>query len=107
MRVAILRASQMQVVQIVLWYLDSGYSKHMTGDRSLLKNFVKRFIGTIRFGNDHFGAIMAYGDYVFGDSVISRVSHCKKLDACGTATRTTFYLSRDLEKLAIPTRQCT
>nr|GFB19644.1 hypothetical protein [Tanacetum cinerariifolium] len=23
-----------QVVQIVLWYLDSGYSKHMTGDRS-------------------------------------------------------------------------
>lgn len=63
----------MQVVQIVLWYLDSGCSKHMTGDRSRLRNFVKKFIGTVRFGNDHFGAIMGYGDYVFGDSVISRV----------------------------------
>ncbi|GJU15866.1 retrovirus-related pol polyprotein from transposon TNT 1-94 [Tanacetum coccineum] len=27
-------------------------------------NFVKKFIGTVRFGNDHFGAIMGYGDYV-------------------------------------------
>ncbi|GJY05605.1 integrase, catalytic region, zinc finger, CCHC-type containing protein [Tanacetum coccineum] len=26
----------------------------------------------LRFGNDHFGAIMGYGDYVVGDSVISR-----------------------------------
>ncbi|GJW26507.1 retrovirus-related pol polyprotein from transposon TNT 1-94 [Tanacetum coccineum] len=34
------------VIQIVLWYLDSGYSKHMTGDRSRLRNFVKKFIGT-------------------------------------------------------------
>ncbi|GJW69857.1 retrovirus-related pol polyprotein from transposon TNT 1-94 [Tanacetum coccineum] len=45
--------------------------KHMTGDRSRLKNFVNKFIGTVRFGNDHFGAIMGYGDYVIGDSVIS------------------------------------
>nr|GEV60747.1 integrase, catalytic region, zinc finger, CCHC-type, peptidase aspartic, catalytic [Tanacetum cinerariifolium] len=53
-----------QVVQIVLWYLDSGCSKDMTGDRSRLKNFVKKFIGTVRFENDHFGAIMGYGDSV-------------------------------------------
>ncbi|GJR51912.1 retrovirus-related pol polyprotein from transposon TNT 1-94, partial [Tanacetum coccineum] len=26
----------------------------------------------VRFGNDHFGAIMGYGDYVIGESVISR-----------------------------------
>nr|GFC29682.1 integrase, catalytic region, zinc finger, CCHC-type, peptidase aspartic, catalytic [Tanacetum cinerariifolium] len=31
------------------------------------------FIGTVKFGNDHFGAIMGYGDYVIGDSVISKV----------------------------------
>nr|GEW21000.1 reverse transcriptase domain-containing protein [Tanacetum cinerariifolium] len=61
------------VVQIVLWYLDSGCSKHMTGDRSRLMNFVKKFIGTVRFGNDHFGAIMGYKDYVIGGSVIFRV----------------------------------
>ncbi|GJR53396.1 hypothetical protein Tco_1403917 [Tanacetum coccineum] len=56
------------VIQIVLWYLDSGCSKHMTGDRSRLRNFVKKFIGTVRFENDHFGAIMGYGDYVIGDN---------------------------------------
>nr|GEU33169.1 integrase, catalytic region, zinc finger, CCHC-type, peptidase aspartic, catalytic [Tanacetum cinerariifolium] len=28
------------VIQIVLWYLDSGCSKHMTGDRSRLMNFI-------------------------------------------------------------------
>nr|GEU47958.1 ribonuclease H-like domain-containing protein [Tanacetum cinerariifolium] len=61
------------VVQIVLWYFDSGCSKHMTGNRSLLKNFVKKFIGTVRFRNDHFSDIMGYGDYVIGDSVIFRV----------------------------------
>ncbi|GJT26670.1 retrovirus-related pol polyprotein from transposon TNT 1-94 [Tanacetum coccineum] len=43
----------------------------MTGDRSRIKNFMKKFIGTVRFGNDHFGAIMGYGDYVIGNSVIS------------------------------------
>nr|GEV06793.1 reverse transcriptase domain-containing protein [Tanacetum cinerariifolium] len=45
----------------------------MTGDRLRLRNFVKKFIGTVRFGNDHFGAIMGYGDYVIGDSVIFKV----------------------------------
>ncbi|GJX14118.1 retrovirus-related pol polyprotein from transposon TNT 1-94 [Tanacetum coccineum] len=32
-----------------------------------------------RFGNDHFGAIMGYGDYVVGDSVISRVYYVEGL----------------------------
>ncbi|GKD11460.1 retrovirus-related pol polyprotein from transposon TNT 1-94, partial [Tanacetum coccineum] len=54
-------------------------SKHMTGDCSWLRNFVKIFIGTVRFQNDHFGAIMGYGDYVIGDSVISRVYYVKGL----------------------------
>nr|GEZ38210.1 retrovirus-related Pol polyprotein from transposon TNT 1-94 [Tanacetum cinerariifolium] len=67
------------VVQIVLWHLDSGCSKHMTGDRSRLLNFVKKFIGTVRFGNDHFGAIMGYGDYVVGESIISRVYYVEGL----------------------------
>nr|GEV37866.1 reverse transcriptase domain-containing protein [Tanacetum cinerariifolium] len=37
-----------KVVQIVLWYLDSGCSKHMTGDRSQLTNFVHKFLGTVK-----------------------------------------------------------
>ncbi|GJU75326.1 retrovirus-related pol polyprotein from transposon TNT 1-94 [Tanacetum coccineum] len=68
-----------EVVQIVLWYLDSGCSKHMTGNRSWLKNFMKKFIGTVKFGNDHFGAIMGYEDYVIGDGVISRVYYMEGL----------------------------
>ncbi|GJV29974.1 hypothetical protein Tco_1386422 [Tanacetum coccineum] len=67
------------IVQIVLWYLDSGFSKHMTGDCSRLRNFMKKFIETVRFGNDHFGAIMGYGDYVIGDSVIYRVYYVEGL----------------------------
>ncbi|GKC13950.1 retrovirus-related pol polyprotein from transposon TNT 1-94, partial [Tanacetum coccineum] len=51
----------------------------MTGNRSRLNNFVKKFIGTLRFGNDHFGAIIGYGDYVIGDSVISRVYYVEGL----------------------------
>ncbi|GJV64955.1 retrovirus-related pol polyprotein from transposon TNT 1-94 [Tanacetum coccineum] len=69
----------MQVVQVILWYLDSGCSKHMTGNRSKLKNFVKKFIRTVRFGNDYFGAIMGYEDYVISDNVISRVYYVEGL----------------------------
>ncbi|GJV38641.1 retrovirus-related pol polyprotein from transposon TNT 1-94 [Tanacetum coccineum] len=67
------------VVQSVLWYLDSGCSKHMTEDRSRLRNFMKKFSRTVRFGNDHFGAIMGYGDYVVSESVISRVYYVEGL----------------------------
>ncbi|GKF23628.1 reverse transcriptase domain-containing protein [Tanacetum coccineum] len=63
----------------MLWYLDSGCSKHMTGNRSKLMNFVEKFIGSVRFGNDHLGAIMGYGDYVMGDNVISKVYYMEGL----------------------------
>ncbi|GJV16039.1 integrase, catalytic region, zinc finger, CCHC-type containing protein [Tanacetum coccineum] len=41
------------MVQIVLWIVDSGCSKHMTSDRSLLKNFVEKLMGTVRFVLDN------------------------------------------------------
>ncbi|GJT51319.1 hypothetical protein Tco_0977476 [Tanacetum coccineum] len=44
--------------------VDSGCSKHMMGDRSLQKKLVEKFMGTVRFRNDHFAAITGYGDYV-------------------------------------------
>nr|GEY52958.1 hypothetical protein [Tanacetum cinerariifolium] len=37
----------------------------------------------VRYGNDHFGAIMGYGDYVNGDSVISREAFCYVRDTDG------------------------
>nr|GEZ08483.1 integrase, catalytic region, zinc finger, CCHC-type, peptidase aspartic, catalytic [Tanacetum cinerariifolium] len=48
------------VVQIILWYLDSGCSKHMIGDRSQLINYVQKFLGTVKFGNDHVAKITGY-----------------------------------------------
>ncbi|GKE92974.1 retrovirus-related pol polyprotein from transposon TNT 1-94, partial [Tanacetum coccineum] len=67
------------VVQIVLWYLDSGCSKHMTGDRSQLTNFVSKFLGTVKFGNDHVAKILGYGDYQIGNVTISRVYYVEGL----------------------------
>ncbi|GJX90346.1 integrase, catalytic region, zinc finger, CCHC-type containing protein [Tanacetum coccineum] len=60
--------SKSKVVQIVLWYLDSGCSKHMTGDRSQLTNFVNKFLGTVKFRNDHVAKILGYGDYQIRES---------------------------------------
>nr|GFC15534.1 integrase, catalytic region, zinc finger, CCHC-type, peptidase aspartic, catalytic [Tanacetum cinerariifolium] len=67
------------VVQIILWYLDSGCSKHMTGDRSQLINFVHKFLGTNKFGNDHMEKIMGYGDYQIGNVTISQVYYVEGL----------------------------
>nr|GEY99450.1 retrovirus-related Pol polyprotein from transposon TNT 1-94 [Tanacetum cinerariifolium] len=54
-------------------------SRHMTGDRSKLINFVEKFIGTVRFGNDQFAVIVGYGDYKIGDTIITRVYYVKGL----------------------------
>ncbi|GJZ62348.1 retrovirus-related pol polyprotein from transposon TNT 1-94, partial [Tanacetum coccineum] len=71
--------SKPKVVQIVLWYLDSSCSKHMTGDRSQLTNFIHKFLGTIKFGNDQVAMIVGYGDYQIGKVTISRVYHVEGL----------------------------
>ncbi|GKC26608.1 uncharacterized mitochondrial protein-like protein [Tanacetum coccineum] len=55
----------------------------MTGDRSRIRNFVKKFIGTVRFRNDHFGAIMGYGDYVIDLEVAFRKHSCYVRDVNG------------------------
>ncbi|GJU49816.1 integrase, catalytic region, zinc finger, CCHC-type containing protein [Tanacetum coccineum] len=60
--------SKSKVVQIVLWYLDSGCSKHMIGDRSQLTNFVNKFSGIVKFRNNHVAKILGYGDYQIGES---------------------------------------
>nr|GEW42791.1 integrase, catalytic region, zinc finger, CCHC-type, peptidase aspartic, catalytic [Tanacetum cinerariifolium] len=67
------------VVQIVLWFLDSDCSKHMTRDRSQLVNFLQKFLGTVKFGNDHVAKIMGYGDYQIGNVTISRVYYVEGL----------------------------
>ncbi|GJR75236.1 retrovirus-related pol polyprotein from transposon TNT 1-94 [Tanacetum coccineum] len=67
------------IIEIVLWYLDFRCSKHMTRHRDKLINFVSKFIKTVRFGNDHFAAIMGYGDLQIGNILISRVYYVEGL----------------------------
>nr|GEV88187.1 putative ribonuclease H-like domain-containing protein [Tanacetum cinerariifolium] len=45
----------------------------MTGNIKLLINFVRKFLGTIRFRNDHIAAILRYGDLKWGNIAITRV----------------------------------
>nr|GFD12703.1 retrovirus-related Pol polyprotein from transposon TNT 1-94 [Tanacetum cinerariifolium] len=45
----------------------------MTGNIKLLINFVWKFLGTVRFGNDHIAAILGYGDLKWGNITITRV----------------------------------
>nr|GFA30258.1 hypothetical protein [Tanacetum cinerariifolium] len=49
-------------LEIVLFIVDSGCSKHMTGNLKLLINFVETFMGTVKFGNDQIEPILGYGD---------------------------------------------
>nr|GEX15634.1 retrovirus-related Pol polyprotein from transposon 17.6 [Tanacetum cinerariifolium] len=65
------------IVQICLWIIDSRCSKHMTGNRVLLTKFVKKFIGTVRFGNNDFAVIAGYGDVVIGSMTIKKVYYVK------------------------------
>ncbi|GJX44032.1 retrovirus-related pol polyprotein from transposon TNT 1-94 [Tanacetum coccineum] len=66
-------------ISIVLWYLDSGCSKHMTGDGSQLTNFVNKIFGTVKFKNDHVAKILGYGDYQIGNVTISKVNYMEGL----------------------------
>nr|GEX57240.1 retrovirus-related Pol polyprotein from transposon TNT 1-94 [Tanacetum cinerariifolium] len=68
-----------RVIQIVLWIVDSRCSNHMTGNLQLLRNFVEKFMGTVRFGNDHFAEITGYGDYVQGNLTIFHVYYVEGL----------------------------
>ncbi|GJR70210.1 hypothetical protein Tco_0016275 [Tanacetum coccineum] len=59
--------------------VDNGCSKHMTGNLKLLRNFIEKLMGTIRFGNDNFAAITEYGDYVQGNLIICHVYYVEGL----------------------------
>nr|GFB21197.1 integrase, catalytic region, zinc finger, CCHC-type, peptidase aspartic, catalytic [Tanacetum cinerariifolium] len=63
----------LQLIEIVLFIIDSGCSKHMTRNLKLLINFMEKFLGTVKFGNDQIAPILRYGDLVQGAVTIKRV----------------------------------
>ncbi|GJY31510.1 hypothetical protein Tco_0415005 [Tanacetum coccineum] len=68
------------IVQLILFIVDSGCTKHMTGNLKLLCNFVEKFLGTVRFGNDQFAPILGYGDLIQGNVMIKRVYYVEGLN---------------------------
>nr|GFB36900.1 hypothetical protein [Tanacetum cinerariifolium] len=68
------------LVKIVLFIFDSGFSKHMTGNLKLLINFVEKFLGTVKFRNDQIAPILGYGDLVQGAVMIKRVYYVEGLN---------------------------
>nr|GFC25703.1 integrase, catalytic region, zinc finger, CCHC-type, peptidase aspartic, catalytic [Tanacetum cinerariifolium] len=67
------------IVQICLWIIDFGCSEHMTGNRALLTNFVEKFLGTVRFGNNDFAVIAGYEDVVIGSMMIKKAYYVEVL----------------------------
>nr|GEV54415.1 hypothetical protein [Tanacetum cinerariifolium] len=59
--------SKKKEAEICLWCVDSGFSKHMTGNLKLLINFIWKFIGTVRFRNDHVATILGFGQFCDSD----------------------------------------
>ncbi|GJY57928.1 retrovirus-related pol polyprotein from transposon TNT 1-94 [Tanacetum coccineum] len=70
----------LNLVEIILFIVDSGFSKHMTGNLKLLTNFVEKFLGTVKFGNDQIEPILGYGDLVQGTITIKRVYYVEGLN---------------------------
>ncbi|GJR74825.1 retrovirus-related pol polyprotein from transposon TNT 1-94 [Tanacetum coccineum] len=52
----------------------------MTGNLTLLCNFVEKYLGTVRFANDQFALILGYGDLVQGNIKIKRVYYVEGLN---------------------------
>ncbi|GJW73618.1 retrovirus-related pol polyprotein from transposon TNT 1-94, partial [Tanacetum coccineum] len=52
----------------------------MTGNLKLLCNFVEKFLGTVRFGNDQFAPILGYGDLNQGNVTIKWVYYVEGLN---------------------------
>nr|GEU55044.1 hypothetical protein [Tanacetum cinerariifolium] len=68
------------LVEIILFIVDSGCSKHMMGNLKLLINFVEKFLETMKFRNDQIEPILGYGDLVQGAIPIKRVYYVEGLN---------------------------
>nr|GEY33762.1 hypothetical protein [Tanacetum cinerariifolium] len=96
-----------KIVQLILFIVDSGCTKHMTGNLTLLCNCVEKFLGTVCFGNDQFALILGYGDLVQGNVTINRVYYVEGLNHnlfsvgqfCDANLEVAFIISSQLDQL--------
>nr|GEZ14939.1 copia protein [Tanacetum cinerariifolium] len=71
----------------------------MTGNRALLTNFVEKFLGTVRFGNNDFAMIAGYGDMVIGSMTIKKVYYVKGKSSNPSVSQVLETSKKDLEDL--------
>ena len=57
-----------------MWILDSGCSRHMTGEKSLLTNVVEKAGPVVTFGDDNKGFTTGYGNLKIGNVIIENIS---------------------------------
>ncbi|GJV44651.1 retrovirus-related pol polyprotein from transposon TNT 1-94 [Tanacetum coccineum] len=74
------QTARQAIVQLILFIVDSGCTKHMAGNLKMLCNFVEKYLGTVRFGNDQFAPILGYEDLVQGNITINRVYYVEGLN---------------------------
>nr|GEV85574.1 retrovirus-related Pol polyprotein from transposon TNT 1-94 [Tanacetum cinerariifolium] len=69
-----------KLVEIILFIVDSGCLRHMTGNLRLLTNFVEKFLGMVKFRNEQIASILGYGDLVQGTITIKWVYYVEGLN---------------------------
>ena len=57
-----------------MWILDSGFSRHMTGDRALLPNVVEKAGPVVTFRDNNKVLTQGYGSLQAGNVIIDNVS---------------------------------
>ncbi|GJY06652.1 retrovirus-related pol polyprotein from transposon TNT 1-94 [Tanacetum coccineum] len=70
----------LKLIEIILFIVDYGCSKHMTRNLMLLINFLEIFLRTVHFGNDQFAPNLRYGNLVQGNVIIKRVYYVEGLN---------------------------
>ena len=68
----------------VMWIIDSGCSRHMTRDRALLTNVVKKDGPVVTFGDDNKGFTTGYDNLEIGNVIIENISLVDELKAQST-----------------------
>ncbi|KAL8088376.1 hypothetical protein AgCh_038232 [Apium graveolens] len=58
----------------VIWIIDSGWSRHMTGNKALLSQFEEKVGPLVTFGDNSTGFTMGYENIFSGNIVIDDVA---------------------------------
>lgn len=56
-----------------MWIFNSDFSKHITGDKTLISHFIKKADPTITFEDDNKGYTMGYDKLEVGNVIIDNI----------------------------------